>query len=228
MRILIIEDDKDTVDYLASRLEENCFSVDRAYDGATGIKLAKTSDYDLILLDYAIPKKNGLLVCEEIREQEHLERKNVPIIMISVTHDVEQKVLALGQGIDDYVTKPIFFNELLARIHAILRRPSQVFTNEFKIADLRLDIATQKVSRGHKSIYLTKKEFALLEYLMRNKGAVVSRGSITEHVWDMNIDPVSNTIEMHILNLRKKLEQANQKRLIHSIPGRGYKLDTEK
>lgn len=228
MRSLIIEDDLDTSDYLKKRLEENCYSIDIAADGATGIQLAKTSDYDIILLDYALPRKDGIMVSTEIRSQSHPTRKQVPIIMISVTSEVEHKVKALGNGIDDYVTKPFFFNELIARIQAILRRPAAITDNRFTLDDLSLDIATQKVSRAEQSIYLTKKEFALLEYLMRNKGTVVSRGSITEHVWDMNIDPISNTIEMHILNLRKKLEQSNKKRLIHSIPGRGYKIDTEK
>lgn len=228
MRLLIIEDDLDTSEYLAERLKENCFAVDCAYDGSHGLQLAKTSDYDLILLDYALPKKDGITLCNEIRNQSNENRRHVPIIMISVTHDVENKVKALGRGIDDYVTKPFFFDELLARIHAILRRPKSMTHTQFELDDLTLDTSTQKVSRGSKSIYLTKKEFALLEYLMRNKGSVVSRGSITEHVWDMNIDPVSNTIEMHILNLRKKLELPKKKKLIHSIPGRGYKLDTEK
>lgn len=228
MRILIIEDDADTSEYIAERLKENCFAIDCAYDGSHGLQLAKTSDYDLVLLDYSLPKKDGITLCKEIRNQSNTHRKQVPIIMISVTHDVENKVKALGQGIDDYVTKPFFFDELIARIHAVLRRPQTIVHDRFEIDDLTLDTATQKVSRANKSIYLTKKEFALLEYLMRHKGSVVSRGSITEHVWDMNIDPVSNTIEMHILNLRKKLELPKKKKLIHSVPGRGYKLDIEK
>ncbi len=228
MRILIIEDDIDTSEYIAHRLHENCFSVDSAFTGPEGLRLAKTSDYDMILLDHALPNKDGVTVAQEIRKLAHDKRKHVPIIMISVTHDTEHKIKALGRGIDDYVTKPFFFNELLARIQAVLRRPHITTDNLFEFDDLTLDIATQKVTRNNKSVYLTKKEFALLEYLMRHKGTVVSRGSITEHVWDMNIDPVSNTIEMHILNLRKKLETPNAKRIIHSIPGRGYKLDSEK
>ena len=228
MRILIIEDDIDTSDYIAQRLKEGCFATDCAHDGAAGIKLAKTSDYDLILLDYALPKKDGLAVCHEIRSQDHPSRRNVPIIMISVTAEVESKVRALESGIDDYLTKPFFFDELNARMNAVLRRPKSVTSHLFELDDLSLDTSTQKVTRGKKSIYLTRKEFALLEYLLRNKGSVVSRGAITEHVWDMNIDPVSNTIEMHILNLRKKLELPKKRKLIHSVPGRGYKIDTEK
>lgn len=228
MKILIIEDDIDTSGYLADRLKENCFAVDCAADGTTAVQMARSSDYDLILLDYALPKKDGLAVCHEIRSQDHPVRKDTPIIMISVTQEVEHKVQALDSGIDDYVTKPFFFGELYARIQAVLRRPKTVSDQSLALDDLSLDVTTQKVLRGKKSIYLTKKEFALLEYLMRNKGSVVSRGAITEHVWDMNIDPMSNTIEMHILNLRKKLDLPRKKKLIHSIPGRGYKLDLQK
>lgn len=228
MRILLIEDDKDTSSYIADRLKEKCCAVDVAFDGISGINAAKTADYDLILLDYALPKKDGLLVCREIRNQSDPVRANIPIIMISVTIEVEHKVQALGKGIDDYVTKPFFFDELFARIQAVLRRPQSITTNQFQIDDLTIDIATQKVVRGRSSVYLTKKEFALLEFLMRNKGSVVSRGAITEHVWDMNIDPVSNTIEMHILNLRKKLDLPKKRKLIHSVPGRGYKLDLQR
>lgn len=228
MRILIIEDDIDTSEYIRDRLKENCFAVDCAHDGTTGIQLAKSTDYDLVLLDYSLPKKDGLTICSEIRNHDHPQRKNVPIIMISVTTETDRKVTALERGIDDYVTKPFFFNELLARIQAVLRRPQALTSHRFELDDLQLNATTQKVVRGKKSIYLTKKEFALLEYLMRNKGTVVSRGAITEHVWDMNIDPVSNTIEMHILNLRKKLEIPTKRKLIHSVPGRGYKLDIEK
>jgi DNA-binding response OmpR family regulator len=228
MRILIIEDDIDTADYISERLKEKCFAIDLAHDGTSGLQLAKTSDYDLILLDYTLPKKDGLSVSQEIRNQIHPSRKNTPIIMISVTGEIEHKVKALGGGIDDYVTKPFFFDELHARMQAVLRRPGTISNDVFELDDLTLDTNSQKVTRGKTSIYLTKKEFALLEYLMRNKGSVVSRGAITEHVWDMNIDPISNTIEMHILNLRKKLELPRRKKLIHSVPGRGYKIDTEK
>lgn len=228
MRILIIEDDRDTLEFLQERLQEKCFAVDTAQDGVTAIRLAKSNDYDLILLDYSLPEKNGFSVCREIRSQAHRDRRSVPIIMISVTADTEYKVTGLDLGADDYMAKPFFFDELFARIQAILRRPNIHREHVFKLDDLLLDSNKQKVTRGTRSIYLTKKEFSLLEYLMRNKGAVVSRGAITEHVWDMNVDPFSNTIEMHILNLRKKLDLPRKKTLIHSVPGRGYKIDIEK
>jgi DNA-binding response OmpR family regulator len=228
MRILTIEDDFDTANYIRERLEEKCFAVDVAETGEQGLKLAQTSDYDIILLDYALPKKNGFTVCQELRNHKDPTRRAIPIIMISVTNEVAYKVDALNLGIDDYVTKPFFFDELYARIQAILRRPQNLTTNRFELDDLKLDTTSQRVTRGKTSVYLTKKEFALLEYLIRNKGTVMSRGAITEHVWDMSIDPISNTIEMHILNLRKKLDLPRKKKLIHSVPGRGYKLDLEK
>ena len=228
MKALIIEDDKDTQSFLRERLEEKCFAVDTADDGAKGLKLGKTNDYDLILLDYALPHKNGFSICKEIRELAHPSRPHTPIIMISVTKDTPHKIEGFNLGADDYVTKPFLFDELFARIQAILRRPTIRQESIFKLDDLILDSNTQKVTRGKDSIYLTRKEFSLLEYLLKNTGNVVSRGMITEHVWDMNIDPFSNTIEMHILNLRKKLEGSKKKKLIHSLPGRGYKIDLAK
>jgi DNA-binding response OmpR family regulator len=225
MKVLIIEDDKDTQLFLQERLEEKCFAIDIAADGQTGIRLAKANDYDIILLDYLLPEKNGFEVCKEIREQLNHDRSSTPIIMMSVIKDSSSKIEGLDLGADDYVTKPFFFDELFARIQAVLRRPPIHQESLFKMDDLVLDSQKQRVTRGKNSIYLTKKEFALLEFLLRNSGKVVSRNSITEHVWDMNIDPFSNTIEMHILNLRKKLKTPNKPDLIHSFPGRGYKID---
>lgn len=228
MRILIIEDDPDTLGYLKERLQERCFAVDVATTGRAGIRLAKSNDYDLILLDYILPEKDGFCVCSEIRNQSHLSRRSTPIIMISVTHETAKIVEGLNTGVDDYLAKPFFFDELYARMQAILRRPTLSARSVFTLDDLMLDSTSQRVTRGSHSIYLTRKEFALLEYLMRHKGTVVSRTAITEHVWDMNVDPLSNTIEMHVLNLRKKIDVPRKKRLIYNVPGRGYKIDIER
>lgn len=228
MKALIIEDDKDTLAYLKGRLEEKCFAVDTSTNGKEGLRLAKANDYDIILLDYALPEQNGFTICSELRNHPHPSRRLTPIIMISVTDDTDNIINGLNLGIDDYITKPFFFDELYARMQAVMRRPVSYQEKTLSLGDLTLDGATQKVTRGSQSIYLTKKEFALLEYLMRNKGAVVSRGAITEHVWDMNIDPASNTIEMHIFNLRKKIDGPKRKPLIHNVPGRGYKVDVER
>jgi DNA-binding response OmpR family regulator len=228
MRILIIEDDRDTSDYLKGRLQEHCFAVDCAYDGITGIQHAKSFDYDIILLDLDLPGKNGIAIAQELRGYDDEHKKDTPLIMISVTHDIDHKLSAFHEGFDDYLAKPFFFDELLARIQAVLRRPRITAVPQMTLDDLILNTHTQQVTRAGNSVYLTRKEFALLEYLMKHQGATVSRGALAEHVWDAGINPLSNTVEMHILNLRRKIEQGNKKRLIHSITGRGYKIDTQK
>ena len=228
MRILVVDDDADIRLFLKNRLLEKGFAVDSAEDGEQGSFLARINDYDLIILDYTMPKKNGFDVCVDIRNQENTFRAHTPIIMLSVIDEVPIKVEGLHLGADDYVTKPFFFNELYARIIAIIRRPRVREHSEITIDDLCIDIDRQEVTRADRSIYLTRKEFSLLEYLARNRGQVLSRGNISEHVWDMNLDPFSNTIETHILNLRKKIEPIGTKKLIHSVPGRGYKIDEKR
>ncbi|MCU0660545.1 MAG: response regulator transcription factor [Candidatus Pacebacteria bacterium] len=228
MRILIIEDDTDTLESLTKGLREKGFSVDGTENGEHGSYLARTNDYDLVILDYGLPKKNGFVVCQDIRVQEHESRKHVPIVMLSITGDVPYKIEGLSHGADDYITKPFFFEEVLARIQAILRRPRIRESARMSIDNLIIDSDRQEVIRGKESIYLTRKEFALLEFLARNSGRVVSRSAIAEHVWDINADPFSNTIETHILNLRKKIDRNTKRKLIHSVPGRGYKIDLKR
>jgi two-component system copper resistance phosphate regulon response regulator CusR len=228
MRILIIEDDSDTLEFLTKSLKEKGFAVDAAEDGEEGSYLARTNDYDLIILDYGLPKKDGFVVCREIREQEHDTRKHTPIIMLSITGDAPIKIEGLSHGADDYVTKPFFFDEVLARVQAILRRPRIRESSRITIDNLIIDSDRQEVIRGKESVYLTRKEFALLEFLARHSGQVVSRSAIAEHVWDINADPFSNTIETHILNLRKKIDRTAKRKLIHSVPGRGYKIDLQR
>lgn len=221
MRILIIEDDKDICSFLKTGLEAEGFTVDLAEDGEKGSYIARTNDYDLILLDNVLPKKEGIEVCQEIRQS----KKATRIILLSVKSEIFHKVDLLNSGADDYVTKPFSFIELLARIRAVLRRPPLIESDTLSLDDLVLDRKKQTAMRGKKLIYLTRKEFQLLEYLMKNSGCFVSRGMIMEHVWDMNVDPFSNTIEAHILNLRKKIDAQKKQKLIHTVPGRGYKLD---
>lgn len=220
MRALLIEDEKEIVNFLKPGLEAECFTVDVSYDGANGSYLARTNDYDLIILDYILPKMDGKTVCEKIRE----DNKSVPIIMLTVKSEVEDKVALFNAGVDDYIAKPFSFVELLARIRAILRRPQKIEEEILRINDLILDMKGHTVKLGDNEIYLTRKEFSLLAYLMKNKGNVVSRGMIMEHVWDMNADPFSNTIEAHILNLRRKVDISIDRKFIHTIPGRGYKF----
>lgn len=224
MRILIVEDEKDINNFIKVSLEAECFAVDSAEDGEAGSYLARTNDYDIIILDNMLPKKNGVEIIKEIRK----EGKTVPVIMLSVRSETTTKVDLLNSGADDYLTKPFSFQELLARIRALLRRPKNIEKDIINIEDLTVDYVKHKVKRAKEEIYLTKKEFMLLEYLLRNKGTVLSRGMILEHVWDMNADPFSNTVESHILNLRKKIDLPDKNKLIHTIPGRGYKIEVQK
>lgn len=220
MRILVVDDEKKLLDFLKLSLEAEYFAVDVAQDGEKGSYMARTNEYDLLILDNILPDKTGLEVCKEVRTK----GKTMPILILSVKSEATYKIELLNAGADDYLTKPFSLEELLARIKALLRRPKQIEGDILEINDLMLDTKSYLVKRGTKSVYLTRKEFTLLEYLMRNEGTVLSRGMILEHVWDMNADPFSNTIESHILSLRRKID-VGKKKLICTVPGRGYKID---
>jgi DNA-binding response OmpR family regulator len=219
MKLLVIEDDSSIRNVLRMSLEASSFAVDTAEDGEEGSYLARTNEYDLIILDNVMPKKLGKKVCQEIRES----GKTTPIILLSMKSDVLEKVSVLDAGADDYITKPFSYEELLARIRALTRRPKSITEKVLRIKDIELNIDRHVVLRDGSEIELTKKEFTLLEYLLQNKERVVTRGQIMEHVWDINADPFSNTIESHIVNLRKKIGDSH-KRIIKNIPGRGYKI----
>lgn len=221
MRILLIDDSEDIRHSLKMSLEAESFIVDTSSDGYHGSYTARTNEFDLIILDISMPKKNGWEVCTEIRNAHN----HTPILVLSVLSDVQAKIKMLNCGADDYLTKPFSFRELLARIRALLRRPGELTEDIIQVDDLILDSMKQKVTRGATTVYLTRKEFCLLEYLMRHKGTVVSRSMIMEHVWNAESDPFSNTIEAHILNVRKKIDNVKKKRLIHTVPGRGYKVE---
>lgn len=221
MRVLIVEDEKDICDFLKKSLQSECYAVDTAEDGEKGLYLAQTNTYDLIILDNNMPKKTGLEMCVDLREK----KNNVPILMLSVQSETTTKVDLLNAGADDYLTKPFSIDELHARMKALLRRPKSIENEIFKIDNLVLDINRHIAKRGDKEIYLTRKEFSLLKYLLKNRGTVLSRSMIMEHVWDMSIDPFSNTIESHVMSLRKKIDLPEYKKLIHTVTGRGYKID---
>lgn len=223
MHILVIEDEKEISDFLRVSLEAECFAVDTAFDGEAGSHLGRTNNYDLIILDNILPKKEGREACREIRAM----GKTTPIIMLSVKSETVTKVDLLNAGADDYMTKPFSLEELLARMRALLRRPKEIETEILNVRDLVIDVKKHSVRRGGKEIYLTRKEFVLLTYLLKNAGSAMSRGMIMEHVWDMSIDPFSNTIESHILSLRKKIDAKFEKKLIQTVPGIGYKITTE-
>lgn len=221
MKILIIEDDADTRIYIKTKLlERGCIVDDRA-DGLRGLQAAQTGNYDIILLDYGLPEKNGFEICRMLRQA----GDNTPIIMLSIMTEVPTKIEGLSVGADDYLTKPFFFEELFARIQTVLRRPQTIKRSTMTVADMSIDFTNQSITRGDKdTVYLTRKEFLLLEYLARNPGDVVPRNEIAERVWESSLNPFSNTIETHVLNLRRKVDRGHKKQLIHCIPGRGYKL----
>ncbi|MES2314835.1 MAG: response regulator transcription factor [Patescibacteria group bacterium] len=221
MKILLVEDDPSISDALSLGLRADTHAVDIAPNGNEGSFLGRNYDYDCILLDHSLPGKNGLTVCSDIRGA----GKMTPIIFISVTGGVETKVLALDSGADDYMVKPFSFIELRSRIKAVARRTPTVQSNQRIIDDLILEPNSHSAQRGGKHIHLTKKEFALLEYMMRHQSIILSRSTIMEHVWTADSDPFSNTVEAHIRNLRKKINAGKKKDLIANVPGHGYMMD---
>jgi DNA-binding response OmpR family regulator len=222
MKVLIIEDDRDVAEMIKSGLRSESYTVEVSPDGADGSFLARSYDYDVIVLDYSLPKKNGLEVCREIRAS----GKKTPIIFLSVNDEVDLKVQALECGADDYMEKPFALKELVARLKAIIRRPVRDTKEIIRIHDVELDSDKSSVTRGTKVIRLTRKEFSMLEYFMSNPGMVLSRALLMEHVWSADSDPFSNTVEAHIRNLRMKINSGNKPNLIVNIPGRGYIFDT--
>jgi len=222
MKFLIVEDDKAVAETVRAWLAADMHTVDLAPDGAEGAFLGKNYDYDAIILDYSLPKKDGLAVCKEIRAA----HKVSPILFLSSTGDTNVKVEALESGADDYLTKPFELSELKARMNAITRRPRELKDPTLTVGDLVLDTNKHELTRKGRSIHLTRKEFSLAEYLMRHPGTVMSRATLMEQVWTADSDPFSNTIEAHIRNLRKKLGSDGGEDMIINIPGRGYLLDT--
>lgn len=220
MRILIVEDEKEIRNFLKKNLEAECFAVDTASDGEDGLYKAKINDYDLFIFDNCMPKMTGLELCSEIRKNQ----MTVPILFLSVKSETDIKVRALDAGADDYLIKPFSLSELIARVRALLRRKPQMSEEILAVDDLILDTKKHTVHKDNTEIILTRKEFMLLQYFMENQGFVLSRGMILEHVWDMNADPFSNTIESHILSLRKKIGVDSKSNLIKTISGRGYRF----
>jgi len=220
MRILVIEDERKIADFIKRGLKEEGYSVDVAYDGEEGHFLSTTNEYDLIILDIMLPKTDGLTLCRQLRQ----EKVFTPVIMLTAKDSVKDKVVGLDSGADDYLTKPFAFEELLARVRVIFRKTEAPSTTKLRVGDLDLDLLTHKVMRQEKEIILTNKEYALLEYLMRNAETVVSRTMISEHVWDINFDTFTNVIDVYINYLRNKIDQGFKKKLLHTIRGRGYIL----
>ena len=223
MRILVVEDEARLAAFISKGLSELSFAVDTAGDGPSGLHHARSTPYDLIILDIMLPGLDGFSVCREIRRL----NLNVPILMLSARGVVEDRVQGLDSGADDYLTKPFAFSELSARVRALLRRqkPSELLT--LALGDVTLDPVKRLVHRGPRRIDLTQKEFALLEYLMRNAGQVLTRTMIAEHVWDFTWDRLTNVIDVYINHLRRKLEEGGEPRLIHAVRGVGYVMRAE-
>lgn len=220
MKILIVEDEKDIGLFLKSSLEQAGFNIDYTESGERGSLLALSNDYDLIILDLNIPDKGGYEICRDIRA----EGKETPIIILTVETEVGSKVQLLDLGADDYLTKPFSVPELIARIKSLLRRPKKLLNNKVSFEGFELNSQKQVVIKNKKEIYLTRKEFILLEYLILNRGRIISRGELVDHVWDQEANIFSNTIETHILNLRRKIGKKNNKTIIKTYSGRGYGL----
>jgi DNA-binding response OmpR family regulator len=224
MKILIIDDEATIVQFIKDGLEAQLYHVETAADGERGAFLARTGHYDLVILDYMLPKLSGLEVLEIIRQS----NRQMPVLILTVRTEIADKQNLFDHGADDYLTKPFLFEELLMRVRALLKRPPLVTEERLKIDNLVLDNRTKIVRRGGQELYLTRREFSLLEYLMTNRGQIVSRSNILEHVWDYNADPFSNTVETHMACLRRKLNSRGNRNLIHTFTGRGYKLAKDK
>ncbi len=221
MRILVIEKKIDVAQFVVKGLRADSFAVDHVADGAEGFRLAQINDYDLLILDTALPAKDGISVCKELRGL----GKTYGILFLSGECDVPIKVSALNAGADDYLAAPFSLEELRARIRAILRRERTIIEPVLYIADLVMDTLSHTVSRAGRSIKLSRKEFALLEYFLRNKGRTLTRGMLLEHAWDMNADPFTNTVDVHIRFLREKIDKSFKRKLLLTVHGFGYKIE---
>jgi len=220
MRILLAEDDPRIAQFVAKGLREQAYAVDVAANGNDALYHADINSYDLVILDVMIPGRDGFEVCRGLRKS----GKRMPILMLTARDAVEDRIMGLDQGADDYLTKPFEFRELLARLRALLRRSGELRPPRIVVEDLKLDTAAQSATRGEKKIPLTAKEYALLEFLARNAGRVVGRAEIAEHVWDETFDPFSNLIEVYMNRLRGKIDSGSRRPLLHTRRGAGYML----
>lgn len=223
MRVLLVEDDTRIAHFVAKGLREQSYAVDVAVNGEEALYQVAINTYDLVILDVMIPAPDGFAVCKELRSTGH----RMPVLMLTARDTVEDRVEGLDRGADDYLTKPFEFRELLARLRALLRRPSALQPASLSVADLVVDTAGQAVSRSGKSISLTAKEYALVEFLARNAGRVVGRAEIAEHVWDEEFDPFSNLIEVYVNRVRRKIDTKGAKPLLHTRRGAGYVLSSD-
>ena len=221
MRVLLIEDDVTITRLLKEGLEDEAYAVDIAHDGSEGYRTAAADDYDVIILDIMLPGMNGYEVCRALRN----DGNKTPILMLTARDAKRDIVEGLDAGADDYLAKPFSFDVLLARIRALLRRPNEKLEEILQVGDLKLDPSSKKVTRASQEINLTAKEYGVLEYLMRNKGKVLSKEQIISHVWDFDADVLPNNVELFIMFLRRKIDKPFKSKLIHTVSGFGYKLE---
>jgi two-component system OmpR family response regulator len=220
MRILVVEDQDKFLSFIKKGLEEQGFAVDTTSDGDDAYAIASSTPYDLIVLDIMLPGRDGLSILRTLRE----EGNAVPVILLTARTGLNERIEGLNLGADDYLPKPFYIEELIARIHTIVRRSSGHSANVLRVDDLVLNLATRDVKRDTQSIELTTREFSLLEYLMRSPGRVLSRLQICEHVWNYDFDPGTNLVDVYIKRLRKKIDKDWDQKLIHTVRGVGYKL----
>jgi DNA-binding response OmpR family regulator len=225
MRILVVEDEHKIANSIKKGLEQETYAVDVAYDGLEGFDLAASQDYDVIILDLMLPQMDGVAICRKLREKQI----HTPILMLTARGQLNDKVKGLNAGADDYLIKPFAFVELLARIKALTRRPRENLGAVLSVAELTLNSITYQVRRGDKDIQLSKKEFALLEYLLRHKGKILTKDQIMNHVWDYDADILPNTVEVYVGYLRSKIDKPFKDKppLIHTVRGFGYKVGVE-
>jgi DNA-binding response OmpR family regulator len=220
MRILVVDDDRRLSAVIKRGLLEEAYAVDLAYDGEEGEYMAEVNPYDLIILDIMLPGKDGIEICRDLRAK----KVNTPILMLTAKDTVEDKVRGLDVGADDYLVKPFAFNELMARIRAMLRREGMSKSPELRVGDLTLDTLTRQVRRGERPVELTTKEYVILEYFMRHPNVVVTRTMIEEHAWDYDFDSLSNLVDVYIRRLRRKIDNEGEDSLIQTVRGAGYRL----
>jgi heavy metal response regulator len=218
MRLLVIEDEQKVANFIKQGLEEEGYAVDHAADGASGLQMALEGLHDVIVLDVMLPKLDGLSVLQQLRQ----EKVTTPVLLLTVRATIEDKVLGLDAGADDYLTKPFAFEEFVARVRALLRRRAETAPPILQVADLALDPARRVVSRGDQKIDLTPREFTLLDYFMRNPGRVLTRTMIANRVWDYTFDSTTNVIDVYVNYLRKKIDTGHDTKLLHTVRGVGY------
>lgn len=221
MKLLVVEDNSSVRNLLRMSFEAEGYTVDDVSDGEQGSYYARINTYDCILLDNQLPKKNGREVCEDIRNA----NVSTPIIFLSGFNEVTEKVACFFTGADDYVTKPFSFEELKARMKAVLRRPHKIKVSKYTFGEITVYPESHEIFRGETALSLTRKEYALLTVLIEKEGGIATRGELVERVWDMNLDPFSNTLETHILRLRKKIGDSRKKQIIKNVSGRGYQIN---